>query len=219
MSVLAGGAALLIQRDNTRTAACDEVNRLEDANASRRASAIDPSKPLIAFLGDSYTQGQKMDDPLDAFPYIAAEIAGDSALVNGRGGSGFVFDGPCADQAFSYRIDSVLSHDFDVLVVQGGVNDLGRSGQDRAARDLLAAVRTHRPNTTVLLVGPAAAPGVSRSEVDATAEGMSRAAETAEASFIDLRDLSIDFLPDGVHPTITGHETIGEAVAKVLLDQ
>lgn len=212
LGVLAAGGVFLANRAQAQAAACAAVTDLEAANQDRR-DAAKSAGASIAFLGDSYTQGQKLDDPLTAFPYVAAKDLGASPTVNGRGGSGFVFDGPCADSRYADRIKAVLRTEPQTLVIQGGINDLGRGGQEQAARELLTLAERRLPDAKLVLVGPADAPGLDQSEVDQTAEGMRRAAESSGAVFVDLRELPIEFLPDRVHATEAGHAVIGQAVA------
>jgi lysophospholipase L1-like esterase len=210
---LTAGGMFYVNRTQTQTAACSAITDLEAANSSRRLDAAHGSGPKIAFLGDSYTEGQHLDDPLKAFPYVAAAKLGDAPLVNGRGGSGFVYDGPCADSKFLDRVNSVMAENPAIAVVQGGINDLGRDGQEQAARELLSLMHQRLPNAHLILVGPAAAPGVDRAKVDQTTEGMQRAAEAVHATFVDLRNLPLEFLPDKIHATEASHRIIGEAVA------
>lgn len=210
---LTAGGVFVANRAQVQAKACAAVTDLEANNAERRAAAASATGPKIAFLGDSYTQGQKLDDPLKAFPYVAASALHDAPIVNGRGGSGFVYDGPCADSTFADRVESVLTEKPAIAVVQGGINDLGRDGQEKAATELLTFMHQRLPEARLVLVGPAAAPGADRAEVDETTEGMRRAAEAVSATFVDLRALPIEFLPDRIHATEAGHRVIGEAVA------
>src|SRR5512139_2255436 len=100
--------------DTEREAACEYVRGLERSQAGRRALAARRPGPVVAFLGDSYTQGLFLPDPLDAFPYLLADRLDIAPVVDGRGGSGFVSDGACPGTVFADRLERVMAAHPDV---------------------------------------------------------------------------------------------------------
>lgn len=181
------------------------------AESAARASVVTGSgPPVVAVLGDSWSVGLGLDDPLRSWP---SRLPGE-VHVFGFSGSGFsVGAGSCPGVAYETRADDALRIDPDVVVVQGGLND--HREPDAAVADgvrrMLAALRGQE----VLLVGPAAAPSRAprAARVDAL---LPELAAEAGVTYLSTQDLALDYLGDRLHLTPAGHHAFGDVVAAAL---
>jgi lysophospholipase L1-like esterase len=220
--VAAAGGVVKVRHDRAatdRTArACALVHATTARAAAEQSGRPSGAGDLIAFLGDSYTQGMYLPDPLQAFPYVAAQDRGDRALVDGVGGSGYISQGPCLDGALLNRVDAVTADRPAVVVVQAGINDRLRPAAEvtSAAIAVLEAVKVRAPQARVLVVGPFAPPAARGAALDRTAEAVRAAAGSAGATFVDPRAWTFTTLPDQLHPDAAGHRLIGDRLAAVL---
>lgn len=173
------------------------------------AHAQDPDDPggSTAVIGDSYAAGSGLDDPASGW---TSRLPG-RVFVYAFPGSGFSRDaGKCGGESFAERAPEALQFDPHLVVVQGGLNDIDQTDREIRAglRRLLTQIGTRR----VLIVGPAPAPtryaGALR--VDRVLRAAARRTGTPYLSMIERR---LDYLPDGVHLTSTGHRKFGAIVA------
>lgn len=198
-----------------RAASCTLISETESLYANQRKELAGRA-PEVAFLGDSYSEGLYIGTPLEAFPYVLAKELDAAIAVNGVGGSGYVAGGPCGDQQLATRLDAVLQTKPKILVVQAGINDRGKAGVQDAALDLFERAQEISPRTKVVVLGPFAPAGAAGTELDAVAQDIHAAAQAAEVTFVDPRSWNYPLLPDGLHPTETGHEVIAGKLAAVL---
>lgn len=204
-----------IEERDDRAASCTLISETESLYANQRKELAGRT-PEIAFLGDSYSQGLYIATPIDAFPYIVGKEFGAAIAVNGVGGSGYVAGGPCGGQQLSTRLDAVLKMNPKILVVQAGINDRGKGGVGEAAFDLFERVERASPRTKVVALGPFAPAKAAGTELDSVAQEISAAAKSAGVTFVDPRSWKYPVLPDGLHPTETGHGVIAGKLSAVL---
>jgi acyl-CoA thioesterase-1 len=181
--------------------------------------------PLVAFLGDSLTEGYGL--PLDAaYPaLLARELARRGrpirALNAGRSGD------TLAEGAA--RLPAVLRERPDVLVVALGVNDALRgSSPDAAERTLRRVVAEARAaSARVILVGTEAPPALATPHTRRFASVYARVASDERLAFVPdllagVADAPERMLPDGLHPNAAGQrrlaETVRDALEAVLAD-
>lgn len=162
----------------------------------------------IAVVGDSYAAGLALEDPATAW---TRRLPG-RVQVFAFSGSGFARrSSSCVAVAYFQRVPQALAGDPDLVVAEGGLNDVTQTDQQIRAgfRRLLAEVGD-RP---LLIVGPPAAPEriAQARRVDRVLRAVTRRTGTPYLSTIGLR---LDYLDDRLHLTVEGHRVFGEAVAK-----
>lgn len=150
-----------------------------------------PPAPRALIVGDSFTEGYGASTAEATWASIAVGTLGWRATIDGVGGTGFTkrsaTDGT---QGVGFR-DRLLRHadagvDYDVVVLQGGLNDWQASAAQESAAVRLA-VRTVQdawPDAVVVVFGPAEplGDGVERLEL---LPAIRDASEEAGAVFID----------------------------------
>ena len=195
----------------TPDAACTAVRDLN--NARNDATPVSDGKRVAVILGDSYAQGQWLDDARnDAWSTLLGQQEKWKTFVNGSGGSGFAFAGPCGDQAFGQRVDAVLAHDPSVVIVEGGVNDL--PGTVAApAKKLLEALANVK---TVIVIGPVAAPGFDADNVSAVDKELSAVVEATGRTYVSMVGADVEIGPDHRHMTAAGHAQYAKIVAAAI---
>ena len=173
--------------------------------------------PTIVVLGDSYSLGIGVAGPGVAYPAALGERLGAEVVVDGVGGTGFTTRGFCPQSPVLYgeRVDADPP-DAEVVVVQGSVNDAtGGRPEDvgAAAEDVL---RDLEDVPTVVVVGPAVIPATEMEDLRVIDAALREAAADAGRVYVPLLDAGIPILPDRVHPTLAGHQRIGELVAAAI---
>ncbi|MFI0483239.1 SGNH/GDSL hydrolase family protein [Actinomadura sp. 9N215] len=136
------------------------------SSVHRQAAADGPGKrdeqerpqspPVVMFLGDSYTVGERGVEPEETFASAAARLLGWQVVVGGRAGAGFVkTSGGAAylglfERQFGWRPAP------DLLIVSGGHNDWRVPAPQvaAAAHLLIERARQRWPGTHIVLMGP-----------------------------------------------------------------
>ncbi|SFO94351.1 Lysophospholipase L1 [Geodermatophilus dictyosporus] len=204
MTVLAAGLAV---------AACGGTAGPDRAAAEVRA----------VFLGDSYTVGVGTS----VGPTYAARTAdrlGWTEVDAGQSGTGYVADGGGGDRApFRARVPDVAQAAPDVVVVQGSTNDAGVPSVEvgAAATALYADLAAAVPGARVVVLGPLAAPGVPRAEIEAIRDALAAAAAQAGLLFVD--PVAGDWLApsqglwaDSTHPDDEGYAVVADELVAAL---
>lgn len=177
--------------------------------------------PVMMFVGDSFTVGSGPVPPWQTYASQTARLLGWQPIIAGAGGTGFCNEGR-AGRTFqrSFEVELAWRPAPDLLVISGGHNDR-RWSPERvrgAAASLLSEVRAHWPETRTVVVGPiwmGEPPKKAYGVRDAVAE----AARAGKVSFLDPMRRSWPkeaVLPDGVHPTLAGHEGLAAWLAAEL---
>ncbi len=177
--------------------------------AAQRAGQDTGRGPRVAVIGDSYAVGLGLTDPAEAWP---SRLPG-RIHVDGFSGSGFSEGAsPCRDVSYADRAPAAL-RDAELVVVEGGLNDVGRSDTEIASG--FAALMDAVGDVPVLVVGPPRAP--ARAEhaphVDDLLAGL---AERHGAAYLSTIALDLPYLDDDLHLTAKGHRLLGDAVAAEL---
>lgn len=185
-----------------------------DANGSGAGQAGPWPAPVMMVIGDSFTVGSGPVPSWRAYACEAARLLGWQPVIAGAGGTGYLSRGR-AGRTFQESFEAELAWRPapDVLVISGGHNDLRWATPDvrRAAARLAATAGARWPHTRIVLMGPIwldTPPRKAYRIRDAVAE----AAREAGIGFLDpLERRWITgahekvLLPDGVHPTRSGH--------------
>ncbi|HEU4811420.1 MAG TPA: SGNH/GDSL hydrolase family protein [Nocardioides sp.] len=208
--VLLLATVLTIQvAERARGASVTRCERFATASVER-ASADTGSGPRVVVIGDSYSVGLGLPDAADGWP---SRIPG-AVHVAGFSGSGFSRGaGHCPGVSYAERARKALRGGADLVVVEGGLNDVGQSPAEITAgfQRLMRELDGHR----VVVVGPALAPsragGVPR--VD---ELLADLTSRRGIPYIRTSGLALPYLGDDLHLTAAGHRTFGDAVAKAI---
>ncbi|NYJ08978.1 SGNH/GDSL hydrolase family protein [Petropleomorpha daqingensis] len=182
-------------------------------------------KPLVAFLGDSWTAGVGATGRR-GYVVRTVERLGWGYANFGVGGSGYSVPGP-HHSLFAQRIPQLVALHPDLVVVQGSLNERHSTPEalGPAARTTLAELKAALPpGTPVLVVGACYNPGTADPTIDWINAGVSRAAAAAELPFVDPaaagwldpHDPGLWF--DTIHPDDRGHQRFADALAPLLRD-
>ncbi|WP_440070427.1 SGNH/GDSL hydrolase family protein [Streptosporangium sp. OZ121] len=183
--------------------------------------------PLVMIVGDSFTVGS---GPVRAWDGYAARVArelGWQLITAGAAGTGFVNPGRVG-RTFEDSFVKELSWrpEPNMLIISGGRNDrrIGAARVENAAVHLLELVRRRWPHTRIVLVGPIWMTKAPRWAYDVR-EAVLLAADRQEVPFLDpFEPLGSHgrgwgrgaVLPDGVHPTLTGHVRLSRWMVSAL---
>jgi lysophospholipase L1-like esterase len=176
----------------------------------------------VAVIGDSYTSGLNNTVVWPSLLASHSQLALSNVAFPGAGYVGGTGEsGPLADQA-----DKALASKPDVIVVFGGINDVGRSSDliTQAAIDLFTSLARRAPNASLLVFGPIwHEPNLPQSFYaldDAIAAG-ARSSHARYTSLIREGWLVGDGLiqADQVHPTDAGQMVLERELGPLLLAQ
>ncbi|MEV1173148.1 SGNH/GDSL hydrolase family protein [Nonomuraea sp. NPDC049784] len=175
--------------------------------------AVPSPKPVMMFVGDSFTVGSGPVPRWETYASEAARRLGFQSVIAGAGGTGYLNTGRVG-RTFqrSFEVELAWRPAPDLLVISGGHND-GRWSPARvghAAARLLEEVRGRWPHTKIVMVGPIWLAGAPRRAYDVRDE-LAKVARREDVTFLDplrRRWPAEAILPDGVHPTLVGHESL-----------
>ena len=177
------------------------------ADSRTRAGAVTGSGDRVLVIGDSWSAGLGLDRPAGSWP---SRLPG-NVHVAGFSGSGFgATSSTCGAVSFADRASDALRVGPDLVVVEGGLNDVDQTdAQIRAGFTRLVGALVGR---RVVVVGPASAParavGVPR--VDAL---LARLAARHHLVYVRTTGLDLTYLDDRLHLTAAGHQVFGDFVA------
>jgi lysophospholipase L1-like esterase len=218
-------SATSISPECTTPSSAPLVDALRPDPASTRSAAVSTTRPVAAFLGDSYTSG-----------YVGAGLgrAGWPAIVGASldlrpdvravPGTGFVNPG-WTEQPIRTQASGVIGARPRIVFVAGGHNDrrFSTSRSTKAADAVLDRLRRALPDSILVVIGPIWQDGSPPASLRALRDHLRRKAAAIDAIFIDpLRDGwfagSARGLigPDGVHPTDAGHRHIAKLVLRAV---
>jgi acyl-CoA thioesterase-1 len=184
-------------------------------------TAAAPSGRTVLFLGDSITAGYGLELS-QAYPALIQQRINEEGWnfkVINAGQSGDTSAGGLA------RMDWLLKNKVDVLVLELGGNDGLRGLPVEVIRKNLQAIidraRERYPQIRIVVAGMKIPPnmgGQYSREFDAMFAALAKKNKAALIPFIlegvgGVRQMN---LPDGIHPTASGHEIVAENVWTVL---
>ncbi|GAA3984849.1 hypothetical protein GCM10023085_78750 [Actinomadura viridis] len=199
--------------------------------ASAATSPVAAATPVVMFLGDSYTVGERGSLPEYTYAAATARLLGWQVILAGRGGTGFVAGGR-PRQPFGVLYESQLGWRPapDMLVVSGGHNDWHHPPDQvaRAAQDVLERARKRWPSTRLAFVGPMWGDQSPPAAALAVRDALRGVAGRLGVPFIDPiagRWITGNRLQgtgnaprfiqrDGVHPTPEGHRYLATRLAE-----
>lgn len=211
LAVVAGGAWLW--REHTQGEACEVIR----ASVERRGTApVGSGDRVVVVMGDSYAQGWGLRDQRASWPTAFAREARATVRVDGFAGSGFTGSAYCDGQEFGSRAQRLARGDDELLVVQGGLNDVN------ADPGLIesAAVAVLETSGAEAVVGPPPAPDRELALTAGTDAALARAAEQAGVPYVStLAWDDLSYLPDRLHLTPESHAVFGTRVAEALAEE
>ncbi|MFC6878710.1 SGNH/GDSL hydrolase family protein [Actinomadura yumaensis] len=207
------------------TAATGRVQKAASPATKHVASA-----PVVMFLGDSYTVGERGALPETTYASAVARLLGWQVVVAGKAGTGFV-NGGVRRSAYIQLFESQLGWRPapDLLVVSGGHND-HRYPPDQvtgAARIVLERARQRWPRTRLALIGPIWGNETPPPSILAIRDGLRALAQEFRAPFVDpvgerwitgsrtagTGTAARYIKRDGTHPTPEGHRYMASLLA------
>lgn len=225
-----GAVAATVTAEGNPAPVSSQVQSYYEANSAQPTIATSTPKPVIAFIGDSYTQGAGASDkPLRWTEQVAA-ATGMWPENLGRGGTGYVTVAGKAGCGldvcpnYAQMVPDVAAKNPATVVVAGGQNDFGLFERDPAA--VTAAVnktftdlRSALPNAKLVAVGPST-PWTVNPSVVAFDAAVQEAAETVNAAYVSMIEPNVInkdwLLEDRAHVNDAGHKAIAERVLTAL---
>jgi lysophospholipase L1-like esterase len=186
------------------------------------SSAGAGSRPVVTFVGDSWTAGTGSESGR-GYAAPAAERAGWTSHVLGISGTGYLQGAP--GHHFAGRIGRAAGTDPDVVVVQGSLNDdrSDLAALEPAVRDTLSDLRAAvDPGTVVLVIGASHTPGTDPATIESLNDAIGSAAETVGVRFVDPAEENWNdpadptIWADPIHPNDAGYRLIADHVSELL---
>jgi lysophospholipase L1-like esterase len=187
--------------------------------------ALPAPRPLVPFIGDSYTQGAGGEGV--RWTDLVGEVLGwDSANV-GLGGTGYVATSGLTGCGREYcgtylEASREIVGSPRVIVVSGGRNDLGQDPAvvEAAASQLFADLQTRFPEAQIIVFAPLFDDDTAPQSL-ARITGAIRSAATANGvTFLDTGQIFAErpdlISDDGIHPNAAGYEALAAAAAPLL---
>ena len=174
-----------------------------------RARMVTGSGDRVVVIGDSWSVGRDLPDPARSWP---AELPGE-VHVSAFSGTGFAEEdmSKCGRVSFADRAPAALSGGANLVVVEGGLNDVVRS--DRSITSGFNRLMTILAPYDVVVVGPTVTPrhGTKSVRVDRL---LHRLCNAVGVPYVSTLDVKLHYMPDGLHPTAASHRTFGRIVAE-----
>ncbi|QIX27974.1 SGNH/GDSL hydrolase family protein [Nocardioides sp. JQ2195] len=193
-------------------ATSEDVSKCERFSLASQAreAVVTGTGQRVVVIGDSYSAGLGLDDPARSWP---RELNGE-VHVHGFSGSGFsAHASTCGNVSYADRAARAVRDGADLVVVQGGLNDVRSS--DAAIRAGVRRVLAQLQGLEVVVVGPVPAPSrmPAAAHVDKV---LAREMSAAGVRYLSMIDLDLDYLDGDLHLTPQGHRELGAAVADAL---
>jgi lysophospholipase L1-like esterase len=192
------------------------------AAAEQPAASASAERPLVTFIGDSWTAGEGAT-ALRGYAVLTGEQLDWAYQALGVGGSGYTQPG--GGSTFGQRVDRAVDTEADVIVVQGSLNE--RAGSPGAlapaALETLGRLRAKAdPGTEIVVVGSTYTPGTPAATIDWINGAIAGAAEQVGLRFvnpaaerwIDPADPALWHDPD--HPNDAGYQLIADHMKSLL---
>ena len=180
--------------------------------------------PTAIFVGDSDTVGASLpsDQVNNRWPTLVSQSLGWREVNAGCDGSGYTRIGIDCSTTYRESVDRVLDEDPDVIVVSGGISDLGATlGEIEAAvHGTFVTLRDTFPDATIYAVGAVAVDPTTTHSVTDLNRIVAEQSAKVDAVYVDLGE-PLAGRPDllaagGQHPNADGHAVIAELTANVI---
>ncbi|WP_037158573.1 SGNH/GDSL hydrolase family protein [Rhodococcoides fascians] len=184
---------------------------------------VPTSVPVVAFIGDSYSQGIGASSAGTRWTTLASAALGWSEMNLAVGGTGYTTSYLGQPTDYATKVESVRAAQPDIIVVSGGRNDYLTSSPPEigtAAAALYGQLRSTVPDAELVVVTPIWEATDIPAEFTEIIDSIRRAAEGASVKYLDIGeplsghpDLVV---ADGLHPNDAGHHKIAEHVVAVV---
>lgn len=175
--------------------------------------------PQVAFLGDSYTEGDGATSPSKRWSTLLSASRHWDERNFGHAGSGYINPGLTGDGQGSYssRIGNLAATVPTIVIVAGGQNDASVSGDvSTAVANTFAALRKQLPKARIIAVGPTwpgSSPPQRITDVDAAVAAAAKANDAQYVRGLDwLADPTGLMIADGTHPNDKGYALIAKHI-------
>lgn len=193
----------------------------EAGDGTTRASG-NADETTMVVLGDSISVESAVSEGPE-WPQLLARSLDWKVISEAVDRSGYV--SPGTGEPFTARVDQVLQHDADVIVVAGGVGDIGPVPNDQiasAAEDVLSQlVEESSSESEVVVLSPFSngEPGPLTQEFDAS---LREIAQQQDLPYVDATEWLPAgqgyFEPDIYHPTDKGQRQVAERMEEALAE-
>ncbi|GAB3526541.1 SGNH/GDSL hydrolase family protein [Arthrobacter monumenti] len=188
--------------------------------------------PVVAFIGDSYAEGQGASAEENRWTTLLSEQLGWVEMNFARGGSGYV--SAVTDNAelacgldycpsYSEMVDKVAEAEPDIVFVSGGRNDTGTAGFVLEAKinDLYMNLRKELPEAKIVATNPVWAANDKPFGAPMFGATVKSAVKAAGGTYVDIGQ-PLEGRPeliaeDGLHPNDAGHEVLAEETVDALV--
>ncbi|GAB2737029.1 hypothetical protein GCM10027273_14780 [Nocardioides pakistanensis] len=211
--------------DQTPASTPTSAPAADDASDEPAEPATDESSDqlLLVVLGDSFTAESDVSDGPE-WPQLLADSLDLQVAVDAVAETGYVSDADGDAEPFADRVDDVVGRGADVIVVAGGVDDLGAHPMQRitdAAEDVVTQLVEQAPDAQLVLVSPFSYGGPG----PLTEEFTGNLREIADAQGIPYVDATGWLMPsddyfsgDRYHPADAGQREIATRMEQALLE-
>lgn len=233
IAFVALAAFVSVSRETPPTA--DSVAAPASAGSTSESRTVRPSaaaapKPVVAFIGDSYTQGAGAEPSSEKWTsQLSAAMNWDERNF-GLGGTGYLQTAGLAacglDTCPNYQATALeaIQDNPSIVVVSGGQNDFPSYAENPVAVQAAIAttfveIRNALPDVEIIAVGPST-PGETTDAVLGLDKDVRDTAEAFGAQYVSLLDPPVidpaNILPDGAHVNNAGHTAISRRVQSAL---
>lgn len=196
------------------------ISKISPVTSSGAVSAIEPQNAMIAFYGDSITQGVRAlnmalapsgTSTTHSYAWYCAERLNLIPYFAGYGGSGIIQPGSfnnCINTINSFSAGrKASSYDADVIVVEHGTNDVYTYGDVfvNEYKKVLQQLRKEHPNAHIMAMIP-----FNQIHAD---EIRKAASSYKWCTVVETSGWSISYT-DGLHPNTAGAKKVGKNLAK-----
>lgn len=191
-----------------------------DANGSVWFPQDRANRPLISFLGDSYTQGTGSIGVRN-YANAVADVLNMDAFCDGLGGAGWNTASPNDPLNRFANSGAITTREPAIVCTALGYNDnnTGNVNGLKASVDAtIAAIRAKWPRARVAIIGPWNPTGGTNAAIEIPRQAMIERATALGVPFIDCEGIvtpqnrAITVSGDNVHPTAYGHQHLGHQV-------
>lgn len=200
-----------VRAAQARSAECRNIQAVND---QRGPGPVGSGPTTLAVIGDSYAEGQELDDPLQSWPTRFGADEQATVWVYAVGGSGFSQSTYCPDAAYPKRAAAAREHDPRMVVVQGGLNDVGST--DAEIRGGLDATVAALPGAQVVIVGPPLAPQRDAGSVRRVDAALAAESAAKGVRYVSALGWQLTYGPDRLHPDVAGQQVFADDLAAAL---
>ncbi|WP_430868306.1 SGNH/GDSL hydrolase family protein [Demequina aurantiaca] len=181
--------------------------------------------PVVLFLGDSYTEGTGLatEDLQSRWSTVLADRRGWQEVNAGCNGSGYTRPGATCGNTYAERLPSLDASDPDIVIVSGGVNDLGATPEtiDSQVSQTFTELRDTFPGAQLYAVNGIYYTGNETPPLlDYLNESVSSAVTRVEGTYLNIGDPLLGhpelMARDGLHPNPAGHLLIADLTQSAL---